>query len=89
MQGERDDKKRTNQKRVKTDRQERRILQRGDDLFRAAGIKNIMFLQGDVGALPFETKDSLQRRLSGMYADVQVTSVEGIGCFKCRKEKDS
>ena len=38
---------------------------------------------------PFETKGSLQRRLSGMYADVQVTSVEGIGCFKCRKEKNS
>jgi len=38
---------------------------------------------------PFETKGSLQRRLSGMYADVLVTSVEGIGCFQCRKEKNS
>ena len=34
---------------------------------------------------PFETKSSLQRRLSGMYAESLVTSVEGIGCFTCRK----
>ena len=36
---------------------------------------------------PFETKGGLQCRLSGMYSDVQVTSVEGIGCFKCGKEQ--
>ena len=34
---------------------------------------------------PFETGDSLRARLSGMYEDVQVTTVEGIGCFRCRK----
>ena len=34
---------------------------------------------------PFETEDSLRRRLHGMYADVTVTAVEGIGCFRCRK----
>ena len=34
---------------------------------------------------PFETEDSLRARLSGMYEDVQVTTVEGIGCFRCRK----
>ena len=34
---------------------------------------------------PFETRDSLRRRLQGMYADVNVTAVEGIGCFTCRK----
>ena len=34
---------------------------------------------------PFETEDSLRRRLQGMYADVTVTAVEGIGCFRCRK----
>ncbi len=34
---------------------------------------------------PFETRDSLLRRLQGMYADVNVTAVEGIGCFTCRK----
>lgn len=119
----------------------------------AAGIKNITFLQGDVGALPFadesfdvvlslngfhafpdkeaayretfrvlkpggafcgcfyieggnrrtdwfirrlyqpkgfftppyETQDSLRRRLEGMYAEAEVNAVEGIGCFRCRK----
>ena len=35
--------------------------------------------------LPFETKESLNERLSGMYADVTVSSVEGMGCFCCRK----
>ena len=35
---------------------------------------------------PFETEDSLRRRLAGMYEDVEVTSVEGIGCFRCRKK---
>ena len=35
---------------------------------------------------PFETEKSLRDRLAGMYRDVKVTSVEGIGCFKCRKK---
>ncbi len=34
---------------------------------------------------PFETKESLARRLSGLYAAAKVTNVEGIGCFQCRK----
>ena len=34
---------------------------------------------------PFETEDSLRKRLTGMYENVEVTSVEGIGCFRCRK----
>ncbi len=34
---------------------------------------------------PFETKDSLCRRLAGMYEEVSVSSVEGMGCFRCRK----
>ena len=34
---------------------------------------------------PFETEDSLRRRLQGMYTDAAVTAVEGIGCFRCRK----
>ena len=34
---------------------------------------------------PFETEDSLRRRLQGMYTDATVTAVEGIGCFRCRK----
>lgn len=34
---------------------------------------------------PFETADSLRERLSEMYEDVEVSSVEGIGCFRCRK----
>ncbi|MBQ4303046.1 MAG: methyltransferase [Lachnospiraceae bacterium] len=35
---------------------------------------------------PFETEKSLRERLAGMYRDVKVTSVEGMGCFKCRKK---
>lgn len=35
---------------------------------------------------PFETEESLRNRLSGMYEDVRVISVEGIGCFRCRKK---
>ncbi len=34
---------------------------------------------------PFETAYSLRRRLSGMYENVRVTAVEGIGCFRCTK----
>ena len=34
---------------------------------------------------PFETEDSLRKRLASMYENVEVTSVEGIGCFRCKK----
>ena len=34
---------------------------------------------------PFETKNSLKRRLASMYEEVSVSSVEGMGCFRCRK----
>ena len=34
---------------------------------------------------PFETESSLRERLKTMYNEVNVTSVEGIGCFHCRK----
>ena len=34
---------------------------------------------------PFETKNSLKGRLTGMYEEVCVSSVEGMGCFRCRK----
>ena len=34
---------------------------------------------------PFETESSLRRRLKDLYSEVNVTSVEGIGCFRCRK----
>ena len=34
---------------------------------------------------PFETEISLRRRLKDLYSEVNVTSVEGIGCFRCRK----
>ena len=34
---------------------------------------------------PFETESSLRERLNTMYREVDVTSVEGIGCFCCRK----
>ena len=35
---------------------------------------------------PFETEGSLRKRLSDMYENVNVTTVEGIGCFRCRKK---
>ena len=34
---------------------------------------------------PFETEQSLRARLSGLYKESEVTMVEGIGCFCCRK----
>ena len=34
---------------------------------------------------PYETEESLRRRLENMYSEVKVTAVEGIGCFCCRK----
>ena len=34
---------------------------------------------------PFETVDSLRERLTGIYEEVSVSSVEGMGCFRCRK----
>ena len=34
---------------------------------------------------PFETEDTLRERLASMYSDVTVSSVEGMGCFRCRK----
>lgn len=35
---------------------------------------------------PFETEMSLKKRLSAIYEDVQLTMVEGIGCFCCKKK---
>ena len=34
---------------------------------------------------PYETRISLRERLSRMYETAEVTAVEGIGCFLCRK----
>lgn len=34
---------------------------------------------------PFETVQTLRARLASMYKDVTVSSVEGMGCFCCRK----
>ena len=36
---------------------------------------------------PYETEDSLRARLSGLYAEADVTRYEGIACFRCRKAK--
>ena len=33
----------------------------------------------------YETEQSLRRRLSGLYKEAEVTMVEGMGCFCCRK----
>ena len=34
---------------------------------------------------PYETEQSLRTRLAGLYRETEVTMVEGIGCFCCRK----
>ena len=34
---------------------------------------------------PYETKESLQKRLSSIYEEVHVENVEGIVCFRCKK----
>ena len=34
---------------------------------------------------PYETKESLRKRLEGMYSKVKVANVEGIACFRCIK----
>ena len=34
---------------------------------------------------PYETERCLKDRLSGMYETAEVTAVESIGCFRCRK----
>ena len=34
---------------------------------------------------PYETQSSLRERLSRMYQSAEVSAVEGIGCFRCRK----
>lgn len=34
---------------------------------------------------PFETEESLKDRLKAMYEEAEVSSVEGMGCFRCRK----
>ena len=35
---------------------------------------------------PFETEESLECMLYGMYENVKVSRVEGMGCFRCRKQ---
>ncbi len=35
---------------------------------------------------PFETEKSLRERLESMYGEVSVSSVEGMGCFRCVKK---
>ena len=34
---------------------------------------------------PYETKESLTKRLRGMFSKVKIASVEGIACFRCVK----
>lgn len=34
---------------------------------------------------PFETAESLKKRLTGLYKEADVSAVEGIGCFRCKK----
>lgn len=34
---------------------------------------------------PYETADSLRKRLQSMYTEVMLTSVESMACFTCRK----
>lgn len=34
---------------------------------------------------PYETEESLRQRLCGLYCKAEVSSVEGMGCFRCVK----
>ncbi|MDE7176762.1 MAG: hypothetical protein K2O59_03020 [Lachnospiraceae bacterium] len=34
---------------------------------------------------PYETAESLQKRLKAMYGKAQVKTVEGMAAFRCRK----
>lgn len=34
---------------------------------------------------PYETEESLRKRLTGMYRKAEVSAVEGIACFRCTK----
>ena len=34
---------------------------------------------------PYETEESLRRRLCGLYSKAEVSRVEGMGCFRCEK----
>jgi len=45
-----------------------------------------LYVQKGFFTPPFETEESLRKRLSKMYEDVTVSTVEGIGCFRCRKK---
>lgn len=47
-------------------------------------IKNLYQPKGFFTA-PYETEESLRKRLQGMYSEAEVTAIEGIGCFRCRK----
>ena len=44
-----------------------------------------LYVPGGFFTPPFETRESLRRRLSDLYEDVTLISVEGMGCFRCRK----
>ena len=36
---------------------------------------------------PFETMDSLRKRLEGMYEEVELSNIQSIACFTCRRKK--
>ena len=38
---------------------------------------------------PFETETSLKKRLCSMYEDVQLSMVEGMGCFCCKRKRQN
>ncbi len=44
-----------------------------------------LYVPGGFFTPPFETRSSLETRLTGMYASAVVENVEGIGCFRCVK----
>ena len=48
-------------------------------------VRNAAFRQGDAGALPYETAESLRTRLTGMYSKVELGTVKSIAWFVCRK----
>ena len=49
----------------------------------AVGVKNVSLVHGHVGALPFETGESQRARLENLYGQVEVSTVNAEGIFRC------
>ena len=60
-------------------------MQRKDEIKSAYSWINRFYVKKGFFTPPFETVESLRKRLEGMYSEVTVTNVESIAVFQCRK----